>query len=134
MEIADVVVTLLTAILGGSMAGVIVSWYVGMKEIRFRANFERKMKRYQHIIGHIEIYLHPEQAKYAIQSVAWDFRNTSPEENRRLALEHLILNKQQLIFITHNQKVIDEFERFLNEPNEDRYDKLIKVFSKDLWK
>ena len=135
MDLINVVISGVIALITGSVGGVIVSWVLGKKEKRFNENFERKMEKYVSMITYCEVYLNPEESKHAAKNLGWDARIISNEENKIRAYQCLKVLRSQIIFLCKNESLLMmKYDAFLSEANEGNYQQLVLAMKNDLWK
>lgn len=129
----NIIGTVLTSIVSGSVGGAFINFILKRKSKRFESNYERKLARYFHITTIMELYLYTEIAQYSISMTAWEVRSCSLEENKRRALNDLLVNKRQLCFITNDKKVHSTYEDFFEDPCDKTYQEVLLAMKKDLW-
>lgn len=81
----------------------------------------------------MELYLHPDIAKYSISMNGWECRSCSIEENKIRAFNDLLVNKRLLYFVTDDKKVHSTYENFIVNPCEENFLAVLSAMRKDIW-
>lgn len=129
----DTLITIVVAVVSGSIGGVIISYFLSQRSKRFEANFDRKLGRYFNISTMTELYLYTEESRYSVLISGWNPLTTSIKENKERAWNDLMVNRRQLFFITKNIKVINAYDAFLENANQNNYEKLLVAMKEDIW-
>jgi hypothetical protein len=81
----------------------------------------------------MELFLYTEESKYSINMSMWDVQSVSVEENKKRALNDLLVNRRYLLFITNDKQVHTSYDRFLEKPDKNEFENVLLAMRNDLW-